>query len=308
VPWAAPRRPTDAKKEVRGRTLDPHVTFMPVSECWMKHVLGIRHDGHIFVFEPARNGGRPPRKLREYLPTGALAREDPIIWKVSDGCVGPKFDANGNIYIADIVKPVDAVYPEVFRQQFGEVKLETDVKEGSPKDNTANMYGSILKFTPKGGMIHFPDNIRITGVGGRPFAGEPKLDPTLKTVAAAYYARGRLRPVNVTGAEWIHPGYNHVEVRGCTCESTRFDVDGFGRVWYPDLGRFRVCVIDTEGNEITHFGRYGNADADGISFSWLTGVGVTDRHIYTSDGLNRCLLRLTQTYAAEATCPVPMTD
>ena len=96
-----------------------------------------------------------------------------------------------------------------------------------------------------------------------------------------------------------------MEVRACTCESTRFDVDDFGRVWYPDLGRFRVEVLDTNGNDLTHFGRYGNADAAGaIAFSWLAGVGVSERYVYTSDQLNRRLLRLRITYAAEATCEV----
>ena len=33
-----------------------------------------------------------------------------------------------------------------------------------------------------------------------------------------------------------------------------FDVDGFGRVFYPNLFRFRVEVIDNSNSFITHFG------------------------------------------------------
>ncbi len=105
-------------------------------------------------------------------------------------------------------------------------------------------------------------------------------------------------------------GVSHVFVGPCTCDSTRFDVDEFGRVWAPDQGRFRINVLDTNGNDLTHFGGYGNADSPGkangpeIAFSWLMGVGVTDRYIYTGDSLNRRLMRSRITYAAEETCPI----
>jgi hypothetical protein len=121
-------------------------------------------------------------------------------------------------------------------------------------------------------------------------------------------------------------GISHVDLFYCNCENTRFDVDEFGRVWYPDLGRFRVCVLDTAGNSITHFGGYGNAD-DGmrdaergvgngkqesrtpnpeprICFAWLLGVGATDKYAYMGDSMNRRLLRAKLAYAAEESCEV----
>jgi hypothetical protein len=100
-------------------------------------------------------------------------------------------------------------------------------------------------------------------------------------------------------------GVSHVDLFYCNCENTRFDVDEFGRVFYPDLGRYRVGVLDTNGNAITHFGRYGNADTrDELAFAWLIGVGATDRYAYMGDSLNRRLLRASLTYAAEKTCPI----
>ncbi len=54
----------------------------------------------------------------------------------------------------------------------------------------------------------------------------------------------------------MHPGHN----RRCHCTSTEFDVDDFGRVFYPDHGRFCTVVLDTNGNEITTVGGYGNQD------------------------------------------------
>ena len=93
----------------------------------------------------------------------------------------------------------------------------------------------------------------------------------------------------------------------------RFDVDPFGRVWYPDLGRYRVGVMDTNGNDLTHFGGYGNQDSAGpkskhpkpdIAMSWPLGVVTTDRYAYMGDAVNRRLLRAKLVYAAEETVAV----
>ncbi len=315
-PWENPIRGTGPEANNYANKV-AHCTFMPVSECWMRHVLGVRHDGHIFAFEPGKNGGRPTRMLREYLPSGQLARQDPIIWKVSDGSIGPKFDPEGNVYVAEIVKPADRIYPPEFEKKLGRVDPAKDrLAWGSPQASASNIYGSIVKFTPKGGMVDI--NVVYAGVrSDNPYPGTPKLDSSLKTEDYVYdNGAGGFGTVKVTGAEWVRMGCSHVFVGECTCDSTRFDVDEFGRVWYPDQGRFRVCVLDTNGNDLTHFGGYGNADSRGpestdkamatpdIAFSWLVGVGVTDRHVYTGDSLNRRMLRSKVTYAAEETCAV----
>ena len=41
-----------------------------------------------------------------------------------------------------------------------------------------------------------------------------------------------------------------------------------------------------------------------LAFARLVGIGATDRYIYTGDSLNRRLLRLKITYAAEETCEI----
>jgi hypothetical protein len=150
----------------------------------------------------------------------------------------------------------------------------------------------------------------------RSYKGEPKLDPSLKTAAYASFYGEHLNPLKVTGAEWVRMGISHQCLHYCNCENTRFDVDEFGRVWYPDLGRFRVVVLDTGGNEIAHFGGYGNAESCGpeskdksladpdLAFAWLIGVGATDKYAYMGDSINRRMLRAKLTYAAEESCPV----
>jgi len=123
----------------------------------------------------------------------------------------------------------------------------------------------------------------------------------------------------------------------CHCASSDFDVDPFGRVWFPDLGRYRVGVLDTNGNLITTFGSDGNAESRGpdspvvdpkpgrvrprrpddpknpkspfaepeIAFAWLIGVGATDKYAYVGDSLNRRLLRAKLVYVAEETVLLP---
>ncbi|MHC4915843.1 MAG: hypothetical protein ACYTGB_10160 [Planctomycetota bacterium] len=305
-----------------------HMTYAAVSMTWMTHTLGVRHDGHLFLLEPIHPGGRPTKALHEYLPTGRKLSKDPIIWQVSDGAVGPKFDQQGNIYIAEIVKPLGQPYPAEFKKIFPKLEMnKTRPRAGTPQDNTANMYGSIVKFSPEGGMIHLSERQAFD----YPYRGKPKLNGH-KPVDASYYSSTKYKPVKVSGAEWIAPGYSHVEIRSCNCETTRFDVDEFGRVWYPDLNLFQVRVVDTNGNPITRFGGYGNAESRGpdslvvdaktgrlrppkngekspfakpeIAFSWLVGVGVTDDHIYTGDSLNRRMMRLKIVYSAQETCAI----
>jgi hypothetical protein len=72
----------------------------------------------------------------------------------------------------------------------------------------------------------------------------------------------------VKGAEWLH---HDVGVRtdghalsdcGCTANS-RFDLDLYARAFASEVDRYRIVVLDTNGNVITHIGRCGNVD-DGM--------------------------------------------
>jgi len=326
-PWKTTARypePTNDSKGSRKETKGPaHGIYVPVSMTFMTHTVGIRPDGNIFVFQPKAPGDRPPKMLMEYTPDGDRINQDPIIWKVSDVAVGPKFDAQGNIYIAEHIKPIDQYFPEEFNDLVGEVKFNTkyDSYFNSPKGTILGMYGSIVKFSPKGGMIHWG--------GPNPYDGEPKLDDSLKTVEASYYEAQnvqRLHKTKITGADWIKLGVSHIELHYCNCESTRFDVDPFGRVYYPDLLRYQVRVIDTNANDIMHFGSYGNTDSKSnnsinvdeitgkvlkdkkgnspydktkIPFSWLIGVGATDKYIYAGDSSNRRLTQVKINYNSE---------
>ena len=302
LPWDTPfQLPPDANRAEQGRRNNGNSVYTRVAMMYMTHTHGIRSDGHHFIFEGA---GRTAKALNHLDPSGKRVGA-PVIWNASDAVIGPKFDAQGNIYVADVVRPLDQLVPPELAPLVKPPKVGTTVS--GPAAEAVRMYSSILKFSPKGGSIEWP------GVAGpdkrlmepKPYAGEKLLDPSLRTVdMATCNGNFRFIPAKVTGAEWAHFGLSHLEINECNCENTRFDVDPFGRVWYPDQGRYRVGVLDTNGNAITHFGTYGNADARGIAFTWLVGVGVTDRYAYAGDSMNQRLLRARLTYAAEEICAV----
>lgn len=98
----------------------------------------------------------------------------------------------------------------------------------------------------------------------------------------------------------------------CITRTPRFGVDGFGRIYYPTNVAQRVAVIDNAGNEILHFGTYGNRDSTGglpgelvpvkgVPLAFPNSVDATDDHVYVADMVNLRLLRLKKQFRAEAT-------
>jgi hypothetical protein len=153
---------------------------------------------------------------------------------------------------------------------------------------------------------------------------------------------GARKEAVVQGALWMRPGFSPVgdlaAGGACHCTGSDFDVDDFGRVFAPDTGRFRVGVLDTNGNEILSIGGYGTQDFCGpdsyvmdpqgkflrprrpsdpkdlvspfaqpeIAFGWIMGLAVTDRHIYVYDPvINGRTLRVKLDYAATETVAAP---
>jgi hypothetical protein len=211
----------------------------------------------------------------------------------------PRLDARGNIYVALAGRPGGGkVLPASFDGQ--------DLGKGIVKGQEpvgANwyelMYGCILKFGPDGGRI------MRDGPGGL-------------AIEYGRTSRGKYtRKLQVSGAKWAFHGSSPVvgwEDGGgrvsCGCESSRFDVDGFGRSFFPDACRFRCGVIDTGGNEICWFGEYGNADSAGpgskvptpeIPMLWPYCLAVSESHVYVGDRLNRRVVAVKLGYAAEET-------
>jgi DNA-binding beta-propeller fold protein YncE len=98
----------------------------------------------------------------------------------------------------------------------------------------------------------------------------------------------------------------------CITRTPRFSVDGYGRIYYPTNIAQRVAVIDNTGNEILHFGTYGNRDSLGglpgdlvptkdVPLGFPNSVEATDNFIYVADMVNIRLLRLKKQFSLEST-------
>jgi hypothetical protein len=257
-----------------------------------------------------------PKDVGKFLTLNAIGQDGKtrrtVIWQCLNGAL-PRLDARGNVYLADLVKPTDRSYPEFF-----DGKLPPPPKQTTGGDLFwySYMYGSILKFPPGGGVIWHQKELPKSAVGTPPaeLLAKPKV-PFKRHFSSSPHLTGE-----VQGALWTRFGYSPYSAHmsgntaHCMCEGSGFDVDAFGRVFFPNLGQFRIEVIDTNNNPITTFGRYGNEDGGGrpargksaaIPLAWPTCVAVSDRWAYVADTVNRRVVRVKLAYAAEATCAVP---
>jgi hypothetical protein len=171
------------------------------------------------------------------------------------------------------------------------------------------MYGSIIKFPPEGGIIWHQKELPKSGVGQPPaeLLAKPR-EPFKRHFSSEPHLTGAIQ-----NALWTRFGYAPYSAHmsgmtsHCMCEGSGFDVDPFGRVFFPNLGQFRVEVVDTNNNSITTFGKYGNEDAGGpdVPLAWPTYVAASDRYAYVADTVNRRVVRVKLAYAAEEACAVP---
>jgi hypothetical protein len=249
--------------------------------------------GNIYMIWQEDYAPKPPMNhVHVHTPDGAVKKEK-LIESDIRSLNSVRLDYQGNVYLALGLRPGNERVPK---------GLQGKVPDG-PKDPDALgnlngyplMYGSIAKFGPDGGVVK-------KGSGGVPcnyaFANE----------------------TDVKGAKWIYSGASPVpswRTAGtpdiCLCESPRFDVDGYGRSFFPDAGRFRVGVLDTNGNEICFFGSYGNPDSGGagskipqpaIPLQWPYAIAVGDDVVFVGDRLNRRVVKLKLEYAAEKVVPI----
>jgi hypothetical protein len=126
------------------------------------------------------------------------------------------------------------------------------------------------------------------------------------------------------GAEWMYGGVGYGGQGGsCTCWHSRFQIDYFARSFAPETRRFKVAVLDSNGNLILRVGRYGNVDdglplaaaggpsnprsvgGDEVTLAHAAYVGVhTDRRLFISDAGNARILSVRLGYHSEARVPL----
>jgi hypothetical protein len=139
-------------------------------------------------------------------------------------------------------------------------------------------------------------------------------------------AKGKVGAGWVVGADWLYGGVGYGGFNssrgggGCACWNARFALDLFARSFATELNRFRVAVLDTNGNLILRIGKYGNVDdgrplileggprdprpvgGDEVALCHPSYVGThTDRRLFIADYGNFRILSVRLGYHATET-------
>jgi len=248
----------------------------------------VTREGDIYHFvksDEGQAGDKTVLQMRIIAPDGRI-KNDCLVGVQAARVGGLCVDSRGNVYLG----------AQVSRR--GE-RMPSWCKGRLPRDSTCvtaaySQYGAIVKFPPTGGKIALDPN-------GEYVAHRQQANTV--SVSGRLIARGGLLPGKYgrTGA-------------GCSCETTRFDIDRFDRLFVPDPLRFSVGVLDSAGNEIARFGAYGNMDSRGpkspvptpeIAFGWPISVECAGGRVFVADLVNRRVVAVKMDTQVEAECPVP---
>ncbi|MCG3178383.1 MAG: hypothetical protein BIFFINMI_00710 [Phycisphaerae bacterium] len=258
------------------------------------HMRGVRglavgDGGTIYVLRFAgyqdKDKGWDGVQVDTYAPDGRPLKSGLVALGAGAGCI--RVDRSGNLYVAEHVMPAGSPLPAALaRVDAQAARVYRD------------LYGSVLKFGPAGGAAVYYQKDPGPDVPGRPGVGSNW---------------GSIGYWRLTGdLRGVFPGISPVGAGprglGCTCLTPRFELDGFGRLILPDAAQCSVRVLDGAGNLAARLGGYGNVDADGkdgsIPLAWPAYVACSDKALYICDIVNRRVVRVELTFAAEASCPV----
>jgi hypothetical protein len=201
--------------------------------------------------------------------------------RIAGPAAGVRVDRRGNVYVGCTAQPPDALPPRELAERMPE----------RPRKLFKNVYGSIVKFGPKGGAV-------------RPDAAGDLVCPDY---------RSRLKKFSARGAQWVHPGFSPMLSRvsdsrggpGCSCRNARFDLDNFERLFIPDAVSGRIEVTDSNANTILFIGGRGEAGKkSGVELGWPTMVVASDSACYIADYLRYRITRVKLEYAAREEAPV----
>jgi len=236
----------------------------------------IAPNGDIYYVHHYHHHGNHQVCVSQVAADGTIKRYEFINDPYSSGS-GIAVDRKGNVYVGMALKPRGDYYPPYFQG-----RLPTHVACPQPWFFYRQMYGAVVKFGPEGGRV-------------------------VKDAAGDYLATnyGHFHACRLEGAQWAYAGYSpmhqkDVESSRCNCESARFDLDEFGRLFIPDAMRASVAVIDANANPIARIGGYGNMDARGpdspaprpdIALAWPLVVFATDGACYIADTVNSRIVK-----------------
>ena len=254
--------------------------------------LFVRRDGTIYVpsaayVAPEKKGRKPDADLTENRivvigPDGNVTKKSAV--QLSQTRVaGVAVDRQGNICLGTRSNARGKDVPEWINGR---------LPEGASQFSRLaySQVASIIKFPPEGGGIKADPNGKwISCLHRKPQTA--KLEKALFTVRAGLVPR-----------KW-----------GCYCETTRFDIDDYDRLYIPDTLRFSVLVVDGAGNEVARIGGYGNMDHRGpqsahpepaIAFCWPLSARICLDKLFVADPVNTRIVGVNIEYAAVETCDI----
>ncbi|MFP4056444.1 MAG: hypothetical protein ACLF0G_06210 [Candidatus Brocadiia bacterium] len=245
--------------------------------------LFVDRGGRIYVPAAEENRELADMGVRLVAPDGTMV-EERVLRAQNARLGGIAVDRQGHIYLGAQVAPKGRRLPAWARG-----KLPPDSPGHHPSIDYKQC-GAVIKFPPRGGAI----------------LSDPEGD------YEAHLAWRREGPVRLREAQWLrriglHPVKHEVD---CYCETTRFDIDPYGRLFVPDVFRFCVVVLDAAGNELARLGTYGNMDSrgpgspvpePGLTFGWPLSVECVRERAYVADLVNRRVV------AARLECAVART-
>jgi len=209
-----------------------------VVSCYNVKALEVRIPG---AFSAGFGGGRPYRP-----PTypGRLLWGEVHVW-----------DKHGKLIHEDVIGGLPMTDGLAMDKDANIYALVAANRVLGGKEYPLERAETLMKFRPgRGKIISTREKIPI------PAAGDARPDRPFDL------ARGFLGPSWVEGADWMYGGVGFGGFNsskgggGCACWNARFALDLFARSFATELNRFRVAVLDTNGNLILRIGRYGNVD------------------------------------------------
>ena len=186
---------------------------------------------------------------------------------------------------------------------------------GAAMDSRGFFYALELPLTNWNNVVHnFAAAIGDKSFGRAPRrGGERILTQSGFTHLVKMDARGGRR--NTEAELWAHRGGSCTNGGGCYCDwpDMHVAVDAADRIYVADVDLHMVKVLDTAGNMIARFGRWGNAqtkpgpdgNARDLGFRLIYCVTTSGDNVYVSDKDLRRIAQVKMAYRASREAAIP---